>query len=303
MASKKAGRLAGLAALAGLAYMNKDKLFGAKGETKAAETKAETKVKDTAAEDAKAAAKRDADEETMGYGSFGNAAMFEKEPGFETKTTPDKVASASLPASKPARTSRFAPAGSPVAKAAAGIGNAKPVVAQGGDRSARSDMQKAGKTGNASPVVAQGGDRSTRSDNAKPVFAPGGDRSARADMSKPAQTGNAKAVVAQGGDRSTRSNMVSAGPKSGSGFGGPIYYPPPRGAKEDANIDKEAYNKFLEKRPGIMERMRAKDKAMADDTMKRGGKVKKMASGGMTSSASKRGDGIASKGKTRGRMC
>ena len=36
MASKKAGRLAGLAALAGLAYMNKDKLFGAKGETKAA---------------------------------------------------------------------------------------------------------------------------------------------------------------------------------------------------------------------------------------------------------------------------
>ena len=237
MASKKAGRLAGLAALAGLAYMNKDKLFGAKGETKAAETKAETKVKDTAAEDAKAAAKRDADEETMGYGSFGNAAMFEPEPGFETKTTPAKVASASSPASKPAQTGRFAPRGSPVL-----------------------------------------------SDN-------------------PRKIGNAKAVVAQGGDRSTRSNMVSAGPKSGSGFGGPIYYPPPRGAKEDANIDKEAYNKFLEKRPGIMERMRAKDKAMADDTMKRGGKVKKMASGGMTSSASKRADGIATKGKTRGRMC
>lgn len=37
--------------------------------------------------------------------------------------------------------------------------------------------------------------------------------------------------------------------------------------------------------------------------MKRGGKVKKMASGGMArSSASKRGDGIASKGKTRGKM-
>jgi hypothetical protein len=40
-----------------------------------------------------------------------------------------------------------------------------------------------------------------------------------------------------------------------------------------------------------------------DMSMKRGGKVKKMASGGMTSSASKRADGIASKGKTRGRMC
>jgi hypothetical protein len=37
--------------------------------------------------------------------------------------------------------------------------------------------------------------------------------------------------------------------------------------------------------------------------MKKGGAVKKMASGGMTSSASKRADGIAQKGKTRGKMC
>ena len=41
--------------------------------------------------------------------------------------------------------------------------------------------------------------------------------------------------------------------------------------------------------------------------MKKGGAVKtpakKMASGGMTSSASKRGDGIAQRGKTKGRMC
>jgi hypothetical protein len=34
---------------------------------------------------------------------------------------------------------------------------------------------------------------------------------------------------------------------------------------------------------------------------KRGGKVKKMASGGMT--ASRRGDGIAQRGKTKGKMC
>ena len=41
------------------------------------------------------------------------------------------------------------------------------------------------------------------------------------------------------------------------------------------------------------------------DGMKRGGKVKKMASGGMTSkvsSASRRADGVATKGKTRGKM-
>jgi hypothetical protein len=37
--------------------------------------------------------------------------------------------------------------------------------------------------------------------------------------------------------------------------------------------------------------------------MKKGGTIKKMASGGMTSSASKRADGIASKGKTRGKLC
>ena len=37
--------------------------------------------------------------------------------------------------------------------------------------------------------------------------------------------------------------------------------------------------------------------------MKKGGMVKKMASGGMTSSASSRADGIATKGKTRGKIC
>jgi hypothetical protein len=44
-----------------------------------------------------------------------------------------------------------------------------------------------------------------------------------------------------------------------------------------------------------------KDEAGRD--MKRGGAVKKMASGGSVSSASSRGDGIAQRGKTRGRMC
>ena len=37
--------------------------------------------------------------------------------------------------------------------------------------------------------------------------------------------------------------------------------------------------------------------------MNKGGSTAKMASGGMTSSASKRADGIATKGKTRGKMC
>jgi len=40
-----------------------------------------------------------------------------------------------------------------------------------------------------------------------------------------------------------------------------------------------------------------------DDSMKKGGSVKKMAFGGKTSSASNRADGIAQRGKTKGRMC
>jgi len=39
------------------------------------------------------------------------------------------------------------------------------------------------------------------------------------------------------------------------------------------------------------------------DEFKKGGVVKKMASGGKVSSASSRGDGIAQRGKTKGRMC
>ena len=47
------------------------------------------------------------------------------------------------------------------------------------------------------------------------------------------------------------------------------------------------------------------EEGVSVEAFKRGGKVKKMASGGMTSkvsSASKRADGIATKGKTRGRF-
>jgi hypothetical protein len=40
-----------------------------------------------------------------------------------------------------------------------------------------------------------------------------------------------------------------------------------------------------------------------DRGMKKGGSVNKYSSGGMTSSASRRADGIATKGKTRGKMC
>jgi hypothetical protein len=54
---------------------------------------------------------------------------------------------------------------------------------------------------------------------------------------------------------------------------------------------------------GISNVPRRKSSDTGNSYYKKGGPVKKMASGGMTSSASKRADGIATKGKTRGRMC
>jgi len=55
------------------------------------------------------------------------------------------------------------------------------------------------------------------------------------------------------------------------------------------------------------EMLRAQEQAAAEQAaagggMKKGGKVKKMAKGGSVGSASKRADGIATRGKTRGRM-
>jgi hypothetical protein len=49
----------------------------------------------------------------------------------------------------------------------------------------------------------------------------------------------------------------------------------------------------------LLEPVRGSDE-MSDMTYKRGGKIKKMANGG---SASSRADGIAQRGKTRGKMC
>lgn len=51
--------------------------------------------------------------------------------------------------------------------------------------------------------------------------------------------------------------------------------------------------------PEVVKRLPAPPKQLG---MKKGGAVKKMASGGKVSSASRRGDGIATKGKTRGRI-
>lgn len=76
-----------------------------------------------------------------------------------------------------------------------------------------------------------------------------------------------------------------------------------------AEIDRQDARARKEKDMGAYRPRRAsgtnttpENKDVSDMTFKRGGKVKAYAAGGSVS-ASRRGDGIATKGKTRGRMC
>jgi hypothetical protein len=70
-------------------------------------------------------------------------------------------------------------------------------------------------------------------------------------------------------------------------------------------FEKKAANTAADQ--AIIDRMSKRTKPYMKDEagndMKRGGKVKKMATGGSVGSASKRGDGIAQRGKTRGMVC
>ena len=71
-------------------------------------------------------------------------------------------------------------------------------------------------------------------------------------------------------------------------------------AMQKADFDaKRAAASGMRARP-MVEEVRMAEEAPAGTMMRKGGKVKKMAKGGST--ASKRGDGIATKGKTKGRF-
>jgi hypothetical protein len=79
-------------------------------------------------------------------------------------------------------------------------------------------------------------------------------------------------------------------------------------AREEGMAAENAQRYGLDpKAPGYEAAAGAVRKNLGEDNfslgMKRGGKVKAFASGGSVSSASSRGDGIASRGKTRGKIC
>jgi len=100
----------------------------------------------------------------------------------------------------------------------------------------------------------------------------------------PAKAAPAKAAPAKA-DMPTRASVASAMDKVG--------VTPKVGIAAGQTVD-----------PTVMKAMRAASGKKDEDEMgmKRGGKVKKYAKGGSVSSASKRADGCAIKGKTRGRM-
>jgi hypothetical protein len=261
MASKKTGRAAGLAALAGLAYMaSRDK--GGK------ETPSDSSY-DTL-ESKRMPAKQEAATDS---GDFLSRRLKTNQETGETYTTdnltpmssgrsaPSSAAKAPS-ASESSSSSRFAPSGSPVlSDNPRKIGNAKAVVAEGGNRSTRSDMQGSG--GGRGPAI--GEEQRYRMDRA--FEAP-----SEADIQKGLEVGvggpslRALNAAAKGLANRGKSYTTKEGLKE-------IGYDAPRIGTEPLKLG-----------------------------MKKGGAVKKMASGGMTSSASKRGDGIASKGKTRCKM-
>lgn len=74
-----------------------------------------------------------------------------------------------------------------------------------------------------------------------------------------------------------------------------------RSGQKSFDTEREPEPLAAPNKPGTNVRYENTD--VSDMSMRRGGKVKKMASGGMTSKASSRGDGIAQRGKTRGKMC
>jgi len=107
-----------------------------------------------------------------------------------------------------------------------------------------------------------------------------------------------------GAYRGMRSDMKDVGGGRSGGRGGPEAgegsESKPAGAYRGMRSDPEPVGAYRSIRSDP--KPEGAYRGMRSD-MKKGGAVKKMASGGSVSSASKRADGIATKGKTRGKMC
>jgi hypothetical protein len=251
MASKKAGRLAGLAALAGLAYMaNK------KGETKTPDAvKSESKSKGP-----------DRDTDTGVDAMASDAA---KKPAVDLGEIRDEAGTLSKLRRNTETGEMYDPTGSTSGKSAAAKVATRP----------KAPIVSAAKAPAASTAMPEGAYRGVRSET-KPEGAYRGTRSDSQAAKNAEQAKLMSSYKPRKPDVKLRDTRL-------------IYNNDPD--------DQALYANKTLRRFGAEERPESEEQEIFGK--KRGGVVKKMASGGMTSSASKRADGIASKGKTRGRMC
>lgn len=264
MASKKSGKAAGLAALAGLAYMASQK--GGKSAPDRDDADTYTGSRASKSEDATES------------GDFLSRRL---------KTNPESGAAYSMDNLSPMSSG----------KSVSGSRAATPTPAE-----ARSAPVKSGSSG---PISGDAFDNERTGGDARMGRNSSGSKgplSGEAFNNAPAR--NPGGAGKRGGSSATSSGSGSGGPLSGSAFNNSTKAP------SRAVVEKQAeYGTRSDvlrsglggvRRPGT--NVNYENEETSDMGMKRGGKVKKMASGGMTSSASRRGDGIASKGKTRCKM-
>ena len=240
----KVGKLAGLAALGALAYMNRDKLgMGSKKETDTGDETDRLKARKPAPlktpEESISERMVKPDNTGENYSNEGLGKGINQANASGTTTLGPAYNESSKPA-KPAKLSAPKPA----------VSRKAPSVEDGmKNYSTRSGSLAGAGRGSVNPPVAN----------------PSGPRDSEAGMS-----------------RGTRAASSEDGMKNYK----PRYTPPMLASKTTQGAGRKPY--------------------MPEDVdmgigQKRGGMVKKMASGGMT--ASRRADGIATKGKTRGKIC
>lgn len=271
----KAGQLAGLAALGALAYMNRDKLgMGDKGTTDSNPTRG------------------------AGYNSTENRL---ESPGDTIKRSMQTAPlddSRTDAVSSGDEMSKFAanyrpPAPKPALKPAQ-VKDVDPYANyEGGDLLTGAKL----RTQPASNVA----DAVRNEDTARSVA-----KAAQVDANRAANAGNNKAATKKYSEAtdqyknlSNAANVTNARKKEAKlSRRSPGDEMSDYAAKQTALRDARANEMQRETRGQVRNTAYAKP-----NLMKKGGAVKKMASGGMASSASSRADGIASKGKTRGKIC
>ena len=329
---RKAANLAGLAALAGVAYANRDKLFGSKDDKR-------TDARSTGDEMSNAASRRTSDEDKSQLARESNRGPIGRSStqGGTTRSapapTPVATSDKNEDYSNEGRGSARGSSASPTYMSKTPGGDAKRTEGNQPMPSLRAVESRAAsnKTDamrNASRANVAGANRqramaaNPESQAAEAVYpeqfiTPGGGFKTAANMAKNLANRGGKEVAEYSTPllRGAAPEVEQVAPRLGG--------PTPRlsgPSKADLMARDRAARASTRQEEMLRENARRSgldpdniNPAVANKVrenlggpdfslgMKRGGAVKKMASGGMT--ASRRGDGIASRGKTRGKIC